>query len=54
LQFAGNKAARRLSALISPLFLALTAVLWEDVARKEAETLVTQRQATALAGVGPN
>src|SRR5229473_7803505 len=37
--------------LVVPLFLALTGVLWEGVARHEAETLVAQRQATALAGL---
>jgi hypothetical protein len=38
-------------ALVVPLFLALTGVLWEGVARREAETLVAQRQGTALAGL---
>src|SRR5258708_21801516 len=38
-------------ALVVPLFLALTGVLWEGVARHEAETLVAQRQGTALAGL---
>src|SRR5260370_13948256 len=38
-------------ALVVPLFLALTGVLWEGVARHEAETLVGRRQGTALAGV---
>src|SRR5712691_2708780 len=38
-------------ALVVPLFLALTGVLWEGVARHEAETLVAQRQETALAGL---
>src|SRR4030081_2057137 len=38
-------------ALVVPLFLALTGVLWEGVARREAETLVAQRQDTALAGL---
>ena len=38
-------------ALVVPLFLALTGVVWEDVARHEAETLVAQRQGTALAGL---
>src|ERR1700694_4209539 len=37
--------------LVVPLFLALTGVLWEGVARHEAETLVAQRQGTALAGL---
>src|SRR3954471_9727640 len=37
--------------LIVPLFLALTAVLWEDVAQREAESLVAQRQEAALAGL---
>src|ERR1700694_5396957 len=37
--------------LVVPLFLAITGVLWEGVARHEAETLVAQRQATALAGL---
>ena len=30
--------------LLVPLFLAVTGVLWEGVARREAETLVAQRQ----------
>jgi diguanylate cyclase (GGDEF)-like protein len=37
--------------LLVPLVLALTGTLWEGTARREAETLVAQRQATALAGV---
>ncbi|HEV7662790.1 MAG TPA: hypothetical protein VGQ62_04585, partial [Chloroflexota bacterium] len=37
--------------LVVPLFLAVTAILWEGVAREEARTLVAQRQTTALAGV---
>ena len=37
--------------LLVPLFLAVTAVLWEGEARREAETLVSKRQATALAGL---
>src|SRR5712691_3485857 len=37
--------------LVVPLFLAVTGVVWEGVARHEAETLVAQRQATALAGL---
>src|SRR5713226_2158127 len=38
-------------ALVVPLFLALTGVLWEGVARHEAEALVARRQGTALAGL---
>src|SRR5216684_2928175 len=38
-------------AVVVPLFLALTGVLWEGVARHEAETLVARRQGTALAGL---
>src|SRR5260370_5450843 len=38
-------------ALVVPLFLAVTGVLWEGVARHEAETLVAQRQGAALAGL---
>src|SRR5712691_11806054 len=38
-------------ALVVPLFLALTGVLWEGVARHEADTLVARRQGTALAGL---
>src|SRR5712691_9827840 len=38
-------------ALVVPLFLALTGVLWEGVARREADTLVARRQGTALAGL---
>src|SRR5437868_4571684 len=37
--------------VVVPLFLAVTALLWEGEARHEAETLVSQRQQTALAGV---
>jgi diguanylate cyclase (GGDEF)-like protein len=37
--------------LVVPLFLAVTGVLWEGVARHEAESLVTHRQQTALDGL---
>jgi diguanylate cyclase (GGDEF)-like protein len=37
--------------VVVPLFLAVTVLLWEGEARDEAETLVSQRQQTALAGV---
>jgi diguanylate cyclase (GGDEF)-like protein len=37
--------------LLVPLVLAVTGALWEGVARREAETLVAQRQATALDGL---
>jgi diguanylate cyclase (GGDEF)-like protein len=37
--------------VLVPLFVATTALYWEDVTRKEANLLVAQRQATALAGV---
>src|SRR5438128_754683 len=37
--------------LVVPLFLAVTGLLWEGVARGEAESLVAQRQETALSGV---
>jgi len=38
-------------ALVVPLFLAITGLVWEGAARREAETLVAQRQETALAGL---
>src|SRR6266511_2641551 len=37
--------------ILVPLVLAATALSWESVTRREAETLVAQRQATALAGL---
>jgi hypothetical protein len=37
--------------LVVPLFLAVTGILREGVASREAETLVTERQDTALAGL---
>src|SRR4051794_36995319 len=37
--------------LLVPLALAATALSWEAVTRREAESLVAQRQATALAGL---
>src|ERR1700730_11029294 len=37
--------------LLVPLVLAVTGVLWEGVARREVETLVADRQATALSGL---
>jgi diguanylate cyclase (GGDEF)-like protein len=37
--------------LLVPLFLAVTGVLWEGEARREAETLVARRQETALSGL---
>jgi len=37
--------------LLVPLVLAATGLAWETAARREADTLVAQRQATALAGL---
>jgi diguanylate cyclase (GGDEF)-like protein len=37
--------------ILVPLVLAATALSWESVTRREAESLVAQRQATALAGL---
>jgi diguanylate cyclase (GGDEF)-like protein len=37
--------------LLVPLVLAVTGILWEGVARREAETLVAQREAGALSGL---
>src|SRR6266850_7410829 len=37
--------------LLVPLVLAATSLSWEAITRREAESLVAQRQATALAGL---
>ena len=39
------------AVLIVPLFLAVTGVLWEGVAHREADALVAKRQDTALTGL---